>query len=203
MPQINPEARDAIQPELGPGEEIIWAGKPSSRVTFHKDDLFAIPVSLIIGGFSIVWTLGASGFLNKGESSGSWPFGLLFGLPFVLYSQYLIWGRFLCAAWFKKRTSYAVTNRRVVVAQKVWRNLVASAYIDTLQALMKEERSDGFGTLRFANADAQKSKRYELGSLGGLSIGSYPTFVDIEDVTTVYCLIFDLREKAHTPKATY
>jgi hypothetical protein len=38
-------------------------------------------------------------------------------------------GGFLYAAWKKKRTHYAVTNRRVIVVQDGWKRQMASTYI--------------------------------------------------------------------------
>jgi len=63
---------------------------------------------------------------------------MLWGLPFVVTGQYLIWGRFLHATWFKKRTHYAVANRRVIVVQNAWQRKVASCYLDSPPALTKE-----------------------------------------------------------------
>jgi hypothetical protein len=37
----------------------------------------------------------------------------------------------------------------------------------------------------------------------GMAVGTVPTFVDIEDVDSVYRLVSDLREKARSAKATY
>lgn len=207
MPQINPEARDAIQPELGPSEEIIWAGKPTTNVIFHKQDLLLIPFTLFWGGFAIYWELSALGihpFTDRRHPNGSWTFGIIWGVPFVLIGQYMIWGRFIYAAWLKTRTYYAVTNSRLIVFQQSWKKQVVSAYIEALPAVVKEEGRDGFGTLRFENIDSQPRRRgQKLGSLDGITVGTSPNFFDIEDVAAVYRLIFDLREKSRTPKAAY
>ena len=78
---------------------------------------------------------------------------MIFGASFVLVGQYLIWGRFIYAAWKKKRTHYAVTDRRVIVVQDGWNRQMVSAYIDALPTLIKEGGSDELGTLRFAQAE--------------------------------------------------
>jgi hypothetical protein len=40
---------------------------------------------------------------------------VLWGVPFVVIGQYMIWGRFLYDAWLKPRTYYGITNRRVLM----------------------------------------------------------------------------------------
>src|SRR5947209_19598456 len=119
---------------------------------------------------------------------------MVWGIPFVLIGPYLIWGRFLYAAWEKKRTYYAVTNRRIIVVQNGWRRQMASSYLDCLPTLIKEHSSAGRGTLRFAPQDSMRLGRRGWGVWDGMTVESLPTFIDIEDVDTVYRLVSDLRE---------
>jgi len=204
MPQINPDSQAAIQPELISGESILWAGQPTTSVILHKEDWSLIPFSLFWGGFTIFWEAAVSGFWNFGKHPGA-PnlFFVIWGVPFVLIGQYLIWGRFIYAAWKKKRTHYAVTDRRVIVVQNAWGRQMASAYLDALPTLVKEEGSNGLGTLRFGQTEPMWSKRRGWGAWDGMSIGSFPTFVDVDDVQSVYRLVSDLREKARTAKTGF
>jgi hypothetical protein len=200
MPPINPDSLAAIQPELTSGESVLWAGQSDTRVIFHKEDLFLIPFSLLWGGFAILWEGAVAGYWgSSGTNSGHpWVFGMIWGIPFVLIGQYVIWGRFLYSAWKKKRTHYGVTNRRVLVVQDGWKRHMASAYIDTLPTLIKS----GVGTLRFAQQESMWSGRRGRGGWDGMAVGNVPTFRDIEDVDSVYRLVSDLREKTRTAKAT-
>jgi hypothetical protein len=209
MPQINQDSLVAVQPELTSGESILWAGQPNPRVILHKDDLVLIPFSLLWGGFAIFWEAGVSGYWGSGPNAGKqWAFGMLWGVPFVLVGQYIIWGRFLYAAWKKKRTHYAVSERRVIVVQNGWKRQMASAYIDALPTLVKEGGSSGIGTLRFALVEpiwsgqlrGESWYRSWHGPWHGLSIGSVPTFLDIDDVDSVYRLVSDLRERTRATK---
>jgi hypothetical protein len=125
---------------------------------------------------------------------------MLWGIPFVLVGQYLIWGRFFHTGWKKKRTHCAVTERRVIVVQNGWKRQMASAYVDTLPTLVKEGGSNGIGTLRFAQAESMWSGRRGWGAWDGASIGSIPTFLDIDDVDSVYRLVSDLRERTRATK---
>ena len=201
MPQINPESTAAIQPELISGESVLWAGQPNPNVIFHKEDVFLIPFSLLWGGFAIFWEAGVSGFGGFGHhSNDQWLFGMIWGIPFVLVGQYLIWGRFIYAAWLKKRTHYAVTNRRVIVVRDGWRREVASAFIDTLPALIKEGGANGIGTLRFTQAESSWSTGRGWGNWSGMGVGSTPTFIDVDDAATVYRMVSELREKARSQR---
>ena len=191
---LNPESLSAIQPELAPGERLLWAGQPKASIIFHKEDGFLIPFSLMWGGFAIFWEASAAGLWGtRPRPNPASYFFLLWGVPFVLIGQYLIWGRFFYAAWKKKRTHYGVTDRRVIVVQNGRTRKMSSAYIDTLPALIKEAGKDGSGTLRFTQA--MPSGRSGGASWDAMAMGALPTFVDIDDLDTVYRLVSDLREK--------
>lgn len=105
-------------------------------------------------------------------------------------------GTILYAAWKKNRTHYAVTGRRVLVVQHGWTRRMASPYIDTLAALIKEVSSAKAGILRFAQPEPMWSKRREWEVWDGIAIGNIPIFMDMEDVNSVYRVVFDLQEKA-------
>lgn len=205
MPPTSQEALDAIQPDLTSGESVLWAGKPNTSGIFHREDIFLVPFSLLWGGFAIFWEAGVLGYWGKASRSGeAWWFGALWGIPFVVIGQYLIWGRFFYAAWKKTRTFYAVTNRRVLVVQNAWRRLMASAYLDTLPTLIKEGDSNGIGTLRFAPAEPMWSgRRGNWGAWDGMTVGDIPVFRDIEDVGSVYRLVSDLREKTRASNPSF
>ena len=118
-----------------------------------------------------------------------------------LVSQYLIWGRFLYTAWLKQRTYYAVTDRRVIAVQNNWGRRVASSYIDTLPMIAREGSANGCGVLRFAPAIPMWSRQGGgWGAWNNMRIGETPTFMDVEDVNSVYQLVSDLREKARMVK---
>lgn len=201
MIQINPSSAAAVQPELVPGENFVWAGQPSGSVIFHKEDAFLIPFSFLWGGFAVFWEASVSGMWGS-SAHGPWTFGMLWGIPIVLVGQYLIWGRFFYAAWLKRRTHYAVTNHRVIVVQDGWKRQTASAYIDSLASLVKERGSKGTGILRFGQPQPVWNRSQGFGSWNALSVGGVPTFVDIEDVDSVYRLVSDQRERAHAVKPT-
>ena len=149
----------------------------------------------------LFWEVYSAGLFRQGNPSVS---GLLFGLPFVVYGQYIIWGRFFYAAWKKNRTFYAVTTRRVIAVQQGWQRQIASTYdLDRLPTLKPEAGPNGTGTLRFAQWEMEHPGARQLGwtRFDVMAIGTVPTFIDIDSVNSVYQLVSDLRKKAFAQRA--
>lgn len=191
---ISATAASAVQPEMTTEEQVIWAGMPAPGRLFHQADLWLVPFSLLWGGFTLYWEAGVLGLWGASAGRPGY-FAVFWGLPFVLMGQYLIWGRFIYAAWKKRRTFYAVTNRRVIVVQSGPARKVASAYIDSLPVLVKEDVSGTIGTLRFA-PELPGSQGRGLAGWDSMAVGTVPAFVDVEDVDGVYRLVSRLREQA-------
>jgi hypothetical protein len=59
----------------------------------------------------------------------------------------MIWGRFLYDAWMKRRTYYAVTNRRVLVLQEAWKRKMNWMYLEAIPTIEREGTM--MGTLWF------------------------------------------------------
>src|ERR1700755_2988864 len=108
-------AGDPFQYRLLPGERILWAGAPPSGLLLTGRDGYQIPFSLVWCGFIVFWMWGATAPVRLHPSNNPMWFFPLFGLPFVLVGLYMIAGRFVIDAWIRGRTSYAVTNQRVLV----------------------------------------------------------------------------------------
>lgn len=194
MQQIDADAYAAIQPELLSGETVLWAGRPSPKVIFHPSDRTTIPFSLMWGGFAIFWFMSVAGVTGLGSPAGHpWTFGVIWGIPFVLLGQYFIWGRFIHAAWLKRRTFYAVTNRRVIAIQRGWTPKTSATSIDNVPTINKEMRDDGIGTLCFGVRPY--SRRGNRTPIDDMSLGDITTFVDIEDAASVYRLVSDRQDK--------
>jgi hypothetical protein len=196
VPQIDQDAYATIQPELLSGETVLWAGRPSAKVIFHASDRYTIPFSLMWGGFAIFWeasVVGITGF-DRHTSQHPWTFGMIWGIPFVLFGQYFIWGRFIYAAWLKKRTYYAVTSRRVIAIQRGWTQKTSAGQINNLPATNKELRDDGIGTLYFGIRPT--GRRGSQVSITDMRLGDVTSFVDIEDAASVYRLVSDQQGKA-------
>jgi len=197
MAIIDPEASTKIQPELLTGETLVWAGKPDPSVVFHSDDWYAIPFSLLWGGFAIFWEAGVLGYWGNAAKNGTVStFMVLWGIPFVVIGQYLIWGRFFYEAWLKRRTYYAITNRRVLVLQEGWKRKTSWIYVSSIPTLQRED-STSVGTLWFGpKYPVIAGRGQKTRGLSRLSIGDVPVFADITEIDWVYRTVMDMREQS-------
>jgi hypothetical protein len=196
MISIDPQAATKLQSELSSGERIQWAAMPNSRIVFHSDDLYLIPFSLLWGGFAIFWEASVLGFwdTNAKPHPVSW-FMSLWGIPFIVVGQYVIWGRFAWDAWLKRRTYYAITDRRVLILQEGWKRKTQFSYLESIPQISRE--GGDVGTLwlgaklpTFGGRGTKTSGWSRFGITDGV-----PMLADIDNVDSVYHLILDLREK--------
>jgi hypothetical protein len=184
-----------MQPELLSGEKFYWAGKPNPHVIFHSDDWSAIPFSLFWTGFFIFCEADALGYVSDSKRGGGSLFMVLWGIPFIVIGQYMIWGRFFYDAWLKRRTYYAVTNRRVLVLQEGWNWKVRDMHVEAIVGM--EIEGDAVGTIWFGPKypvivrRGQKSR-----GLNRFTIGEVLVFADVDDVQAVHRLVLELRTAA-------
>ena len=198
-PVTTPVPFDRFAAELSAGERIEWTGQPNPRVILHAEDWAAIPFSLMWGGFAIFWLLGASGLLDiwKHRPDRTFQyFGLIWGTPFVLVGQYLIWGRFAYAAWKKRRTYYAITGNRALIVQDGLRGRRStSVRFSDLSLIDKRVRADGIGTISFG---APVTGQWQWGRGNP---PRPPSFDDIDNAESVYQQILRLQEQSRKSSA--
>jgi hypothetical protein len=182
-----------LQTELLPEESLLWSGQPLRRAIFHRQDFFAIPFSLAWGGFAIFWEFGASGLVGHSSRSGAAdPSFALWGIPFVVMGQYMIWGRFFYTAWKKTRTYYGVTNKRVIVLNTVPNRKITDAYFRNIDSVSLSIGVNGVGTIEFAPEPDNRSVWKRMGSNRNNQIDidlSRLIFFDIADARSVHQLI--------------
>src|SRR5262249_26298505 len=114
-------------------------------------------------------------------------FGLIWGTPFVLAGQYLIWGRFVYARWKKRRMFYALTSRRALIVQNGMKGRTSSsAYFDNLSVVEKRVRPDGIGIISFGGPVTGEWR------WGKNNPPRPPTFDDIDQADLVYQIAIKL-----------
>jgi hypothetical protein len=198
MPIIDPRAAQKFQSELLSGETIYWAGLPNPSVIFHSDDWTTIPFSLLWGGFAIFWEASVLGYWNFGSKPTNHQapgFFVLWGIPFVVVGQYMIWGRFFVDGWLKRRTYYAITNRRVLLLQDGWKRKTNFVFLESIPEISREGTANGSlwlgPKLPILGSRGQATRNFSR-----YAFGPIPVLADIDDVDGIYRLILDLREKA-------
>ena len=180
--------------DLLQGEKILWTSQPNPNINFSSGDIFMVPFSLLWGGFAFFWEAIAL-------FAPTPIFFKLFGLPFLLVGLYFILGRFIYKKIRKKKTFYAVTNKRVLTLSNLFSKRIEAAYINVIPTMNKSIRKDGFGTIVFGNSNLLATL---YGNTGLDFFAAYygmnaPTFYDIPEANNVYDLVNDLRNKAQTP----
>jgi hypothetical protein len=201
MGPVETEIAVKLQSELLSGESVLWAGRPNPDVIFHSDDWYMIPFSLLWGGFAIFWEAGVLGYWGHNSKGAPSMFMVIWGIPFVVIGQYFIWGRFFYDAWIKRRTYYAITNRRVLILQEGWKRKTSSTYLDSIPTIERE--GSATGTLWFgAKYPMVAGRGQKTRNLSRFHVGDVPVFADIDDVDSVYRLALDQRQESSRPTAS-
>ena len=174
-------------PSLRPGERLLWQGRPiPRRFILTPADVFLIPFSLLWGGFAIFWEAGAI-------LSGAPFFFLIWGVPFVLFGLYFIFGRFLVAYRQALSTWYAVTNRRILIVSGLFRRGVTELDLRSIPAIDVRSAGDGVGTINFAPMPLSWMMRASWAPWLGAS--AVPAFRAVADASRVHGIIQDAREQ--------
>jgi hypothetical protein len=175
------EVQQTLMDELMPGESILWAGKPNASVIFCKIDIFLVPFTVLWLGFIVYWIIGAAG--------ASVTFSL-FGLPFLLIGLFMVFGRFIIKTNRKRKTGYAVTNKRVIIIlmnpNGIRRNMI-SADIKNIQndSLSSNRHNNGsliFGNLPYPAYFFNSGLDFML----GFSHSNIVAFFDVDNIDQVY-----------------
>jgi uncharacterized membrane protein len=183
--------RQRVERHLAAGEWIEWIGRPDPSKHFNRGDVFLVPFSLLWGGFAIFWEAAAI------KSGG--PFFIVWGFAFVLVGLYMIGGRFIYKQRRRRRTTYAVTNRRTLrIVERARGETVDARYLRSLSSVSTHVGSDGHGTIELDGSGPFPPWRadsgmelFGWGRYGPLGL----SFSDIEDARGVADLIESLRDQ--------
>lgn len=173
-----------FQNRLLPRERILWSGSPAQGLRLTGRDLFLIPFSLLWCGFAIFWTYSAT-------RQGAPLFFDVWGAMFVCIGLFLVFGRFIVDAWLRRRISYAVTNRRILITRKAPFSSFTSLDLERLPDVQLSDESGTRGSLRFGSA-ASPSGYYGYSRMNGSwfpALDPVPQFIGIEDPQRVLDLV--------------
>lgn len=154
-------------------EKVLWRGAPEPGIHLHKEELLIIPFSILWSGFAFFWELSV---LAKNAP-------LLFqlwGIPFVLAGLYMLIGRFFASAWQARRTSYAVTDRRILMVSRSRHNEIPLNRISHLE-LQRHRGGLGSILLETGRVNFRLQNRFTPDYLGSIR--------SIRDSEQVYRLI--------------
>ncbi len=175
-----------FQTELLSGESIVWTGQPDPSKLFTKGDILLIPFSLLWFGFAVFWESMA---LSIPSEAGLIDFIFpLFGLPFVIIGLHFVIGRFFYKHFKRKKTYYAVTNKRVLIKSVFLNKSIEALFIKDLAVINKVNKSDMTGDIIFGNLNFNTSLNNDSGMelVNFNNVPRIPAFYDIEHVDHVY-----------------
>ncbi len=127
--------------DLGRNEKVLWTGAPRQGLVLRPMDAFVIP-------FSVVWAGGVLSITMVPKFPQP-PMFALFHALFLAVAFYITIGRFIVDIWVRARTTYAVTNERVIIQSGAFTPTVKSLNLRTLSDITLSERPNGSGTITF------------------------------------------------------
>ncbi len=190
-------ADELFYEHLNLGEKVLWTGKPNLKMRFNSADYFLIPISIFMCGF-----IGFMVNLIYGWFEGNMPviplvFFVVFGVVVINYA----FGRFFVKAWRKKRTFYALTNRRALFIYKGRRQIFSEVTLDNIDTISKDVRPNGNGTIKFGDERRSAPFFSDLPVNSGLERFSTYTstirFLDIDNVNHVFNMIQEVKKSTH------
>jgi hypothetical protein len=169
---------DQFRAQLGPGESILWAGKPAQGVLFTSRDILLIPFSIFWLGFVCVWLFGV-------VSTGAPMEFLLVGMLFLVVGLGVMVGRFALDAFVRANTSYAVTTERVMINREGPFGDFTAIALKRLPTVKLKPRGGGRGTIVLG----QSTSPWVQISIWTPSLDPTPQLIAIADAQRVYALI--------------
>lgn len=170
-----------------PGERLLWSGAAPHGLRFGGSHAFAMLFGLFFFGFAVFW--------NYNVWTSGAPVGFrLFGLPFLAIGLYMVVGRPLLDAYWRRQMMYLVTNRRIGV---IWKSgpqrwSTWSRDIHPPPQMELASGQDGRGTIHFgASGTNHRGLTMESRSLGAgfRGLDGRPQFSNIAGAREVYALI--------------
>lgn len=158
-------------------ERILWQGKPNIRDYVFRGAWYLIPFSLLWGGFAIFWEIGV---LTAPRAP---VFFAILGIPFVLFGLYLMVGRFFVASREAINTSYAITDRRVLIIGGAFRRTFTAIEVTQLPEMQLDQGRNGRGSITFGSSPSLRMPP------GWPTMGAYrqaAAFHAIDDVRQVF-----------------
>ncbi|MCI8947602.1 MAG: hypothetical protein HFI91_11210 [Lachnospiraceae bacterium] len=182
---------------LAPDEQVVWRGKPMEGKIFSRNDIFMIPFSILWGGFAIFWEFSVllmpTPFFFK-----------LWGIPFVLVGLYMMAGRFFVQEYRKKRTYYAITDKRILQLQGNKLSVLERRQLPEMHMTVDK---DGSGTIAFDRYGRGRFRYMWAGGLfadaSGQSGQVDPLLENIPNVNQVYQILSGQIQELHSPGVTW
>lgn len=183
--------------ELGPGERLLWTGRPAQGLLFRSTDIVLCPFTLAWCAFAFFWEASVlRDFLGHASNSKA-PFGIqifnvALGSLACMYGLYIVFGRFYYDIIRRRNTYYAITNDRIIIISKIFKRSVTTYYLNGLPFLNMEEEKNGRGNILLDEKLSSFSHAWQ----SGLSFKGPRMLEGISNVKNVYDILQKARRAA-------
>ena len=175
--------------DLGRNEKVLWIGAPKQGLVLRAADAFVIP-------FSVVWAGGVLTIFMKTPRFPQAGMFAVFPALFLAVAFYITVGRFIVDIRARARTTYAVTNERVIIRSGIFTPTVKSLNLRTLSDVTLTERGSGWGTITLGPGNPWGAWGNGMRWPG---MPMQPMFEGIPNARSVYDLIRDAQRASGSP----
>ncbi len=143
------ELNTHLKEELSADEQLLWHAQPNPNILFTPLDFFLVP-------FSLFWTSTVVYFFVSSLLKGFSFFALPFLSFFLLMGFYITIGRFLNKRSLKKKTLYALTNKRVIeisIGRLIRKKSLSYSQIKNINCNIRRNKN---GSITFGNGSLSK-----------------------------------------------
>ena len=177
-----------VRGTLRPGENVLWTGKPEKIRLLRKEDLFLVPIGLLLAAFFIGVFIP---LLLKSEKYVPIPFVCVFALIALWMSLVRPVTRYLGL----KKARYALTSQRVVATQG---KNVKSLELLALPSITVKRRNDGSGSICFGGGT--QTYTYSGGARCGRGSVTYAPDLELADIPDVDQVEYRIRQAVEQAK---
>lgn len=175
--------------ELQPNEKTLWVGQPKPGLALKSSDAILIPFSLFWSGFAFTWEIIV---LRQGIT-----FMALFGVPFVLVGIYLLIGRFFFDAIRRKHTSYALTQKRIIIKSGIFNKTNQSILLSPNLMVSYTEKRNRIGSIVLRNQAFGAGMTTNNSWPTNNKEQTAPTLEMIHEAAKIYRQIIELQQKTN------
>ena len=147
---------------LDADEKLLWQGAPATGLRFSGKGAVMSVFGVFFFGFSVFWITMAATMANTG-SAFDFLFPL-FGLPFVAVGFWLVIGHWFFDAYKRKKSRYALTNKRAIIARSVFGRKLESYEITENSPVSLVQGT--FDTVNFAHRKVQSKNGVQTVDIG-------------------------------------
>jgi len=134
---------------LLPGESVNWKGRPEKGHYISPSDIFTIPFSIIWLAFALFWEFGV---MQSGVG-----IMMVMGLPFIAIGVYMVFGRFIHAAYLRSKTYYVITNKKLIIKRG---SRISIYNASDLPPMTLRIHKNGNGTISFSETIRYRRGRH-------------------------------------------